>query len=177
MNIEHERRRSRVAARLLLGLAACLVLAAVGLVAFGGFRPNASPTAQPSPTSGMVITNAHARLIALGGPVSVTATITNDTRADDWLVGGSSPIASTAGIYATSCACDSTDGTGLAGKSLMPSWLIASTQAIELRAGDGEMLLVGMTQPVVGGQSISVTFKFTHAPPTTVDVVVASSFG
>ncbi len=114
--------------------------------------------------------------MAADGPISVTATITNATGADDWLVGGSSPAASTAGIYAT-CACNTTATTGLAGKSQMPTWLIASTQAIELRSGDGEMLLVGLTRPVSGGQTVSVTFNFTHAPPATVDVVVASSVG
>jgi hypothetical protein len=36
---------------------------------------------------------------------------------------------------------------------------------------------LGLTQPVSGGQTISVTFKFTHAPPTTIDVVVASAPG
>jgi copper(I)-binding protein len=125
---------------------------------------------------GMVVTNAQARLIAADGPISVTATITNATGADDWLVGGSSPAASTGGIYAT-CACGTDAVTGLAGKSAMPSWLIVSTTAIDLRPGDGEMLLMGMTQPVSVGQTISVTFKFTHAPPATVDVVVASSLG
>jgi hypothetical protein len=39
------------------------------------------------------------------------------------------------------------------------------------------MLLVGLNQTGSDEQSIPVTFKFTHAPPTTVDVVVASSLG
>jgi copper(I)-binding protein len=173
MNVESPRRPfgwTRPAA--LLSVILVLGLGSAGCAA----SPRPSSSVLPSLISGMVVTNAQARLMAAGGPISVTATITNATGADDWLVGGSSPAASTGGIYAT-CACGTSAETGLAGKSPMPSWLIASTQAIELRSGAGEMLLVGLTQPVSGGQTIPVTFKFTHAPPTTVDVVVASSLG
>jgi copper(I)-binding protein len=129
------------------------------------------------PSTGMVIANVQAIPFAgTGNPVSVIATIENRTGADDRLLGASSPIAATGGLYA-SCGCTpgSTDPSGMGNKSLVPSWLIRAGETIELRTGDGEIILNGLAEPLVAGEQLEVTFEFEDAAPVTVTVPVVSS--
>ena len=67
------------------------------------------------------------------------------------------------------------NGAGLAGKSLMTWWLVGVEETIQLRSGDGEMILTGLTHPVTAGQTIEATFKFAHAAPVTVAVPVVTA--
>jgi len=135
-------------------------------------------TSSPSlPSTGMVIANVQAIPFAgTGNPVSVIATIENRTGADDRLLGASSPIAATGGLYA-SCGCTpgSTDPSGLGNKSLMPWNLIRAGETLQLRTGDGEIILNGLAEPLVAGEQLEVTFEFEDAAPVTVTVPVVSS--
>jgi copper(I)-binding protein len=194
-------RSSRVSSRFPLGLAAgLLAIVAVVALASAALRmssnvgaaestgpsesvafPTASvatPTGTASlPSTGMVITNVQAVPFAgTGNPVSVIATIENRTGADDKLLGASSPIAATGGIYGT-CACTpgSTDASGLGNKSLDAWWLIRAGETIQLRTGAGEIILNGLAEPLAPGDQLEVTFKFEDAAPVTVTVPVVSS--
>jgi copper(I)-binding protein len=112
--------------------------------------------------------------------VSVTAVITNQTDSNDKLLGASSPIAASGGLYGGGCLCwpiPTDDGTGLANKSRMTWWAIAITETIQLRAGSGEVILNGLAKPLVPGQTIEVTFEFAVAPPVTVKVPVVGPAG
>src|ERR1019366_7311859 len=125
--------------------------------------------------SGMTIIDAQAMPIpGNGNPVIVVATIRNGSGRDDKLVGGSSPVTTAVGLYAT-CGCSPapTDPvTGIPGLAPMPWWLIRTNETIQLRAGDGEMVLSGLTQPVAAGQTVEVTFLFASADPVTVQIPV-----
>jgi copper(I)-binding protein len=137
-------------------------------------------TAPPSHGSGMNIIDAQAMPIpGNGDPVIVVATIRNGTGRDDKLVGGSSPVAAAVGLYAT-CGCSPapTDPvTGIPGVAPFPWWLIKANETIQLRAGDGEMVLSGLSQPMAAGQTVEVTFKFAYAAPVTVQIPVVSAIG
>jgi periplasmic copper chaperone A len=161
--------------------------AAIVLLAVLGVAGCAAPVAtgvdaRQSPPGGMTVANAQAVPIpGTTNPVSVTATITNGTGRDDKLLGGSSPVATTVGLYAT-CACtlapEPTDPvTGIPGVAPMPWWLIKANETIQLRAGDGEMVLSGLAQPLMAGQTVEVTFEFAYATPVTVEVPVVSTPG
>ncbi|MFI5258445.1 MAG: copper chaperone PCu(A)C [Candidatus Limnocylindrales bacterium] len=178
-------RRHRVgtSAGLPVGLAAGLVVLVVGLTILGvSLRPSqpgstpATTVATPSHASGMNIIDAQAIPIpGSGNPVIVVGSIRNGTGRDDKLIGGSSPIAKTAGLYATSGLWPiPTDDTGMANLAPMPWWLIRAGETIELRAGDGEMVLNGLARPLAAGQSVQITFEFAYADPVTVRVPVVA---
>lgn len=56
----------------------------------------------------------------------------------------------------------------------MPWWLIKANETIQLR---GEMVLSGLAQPLMAGQTVEVTFEFAYATPVTVEVPVVSTPG
>jgi len=126
----------------------------------------------------MNISDAQAMPIASNGnAVIVVATIRNQTGQDDKLTGGSSLGAALVALYAT-CSCwpEATDPeTGIVGVSRMPQWLIPQGQSIQLRVGDGELIVSGLPQPLAAGQTIEVTFEFAYAAPVTVTVPVVAS--
>jgi copper(I)-binding protein len=128
--------------------------------------------------NGMNISGAQAMPIqSNGNAVIVVATIRNETAQDDRLTGGSSPGAALVALYAT-CGCSPapTDPeTGIVGRSRMPWWLIKQGETIQLRAGDGELIVSGLPQPLAAGQTVEVTFDFTYAAPVTVTVPVVAS--
>jgi copper(I)-binding protein len=158
--------RAAVLALVLLGSGGCGAAASTGSV-------------QPSHGSGMTISDAQAMPIqGNGNPVIVVAAIWNGTGRDDKLIGGSSPIATAVGLYAT-CSCMSPQPTepvtGLPGLAPMPWWLIRAGETIQLRAGAGEMVLSGLSQPVAAGQTVEVTFLFASADSVTVQIPVVSA--
>ena len=144
--------------------------------------PAAASETSASPQShgsGMTIIDARAIPIpGNGNPVIVVGSIRNGTGRDDKLVGGSSPVATTVGLYDT-CMCatpEPTDPvTGIEGIAPFPWWLIRADETIQLRAGAGKMVLSGLSQPLVPGQTVEVTFKFADADPVTVQIPVVSA--
>jgi copper(I)-binding protein len=179
---------ARATALLPLGLVLALIVAVVGVALLGashwptqnGAAPASgrSPTPQ-SPAPGMVVADAQAVPIpGSGNPVIVTATITNGTDQDDKLVGASSPVAATAGLYATSgclCTLAPSETTGMPDLVPMPWWLIKPNETIQLRAGAGKIVLNGLAHPLTAGQTVEVTFKFAYAQSVTVEVPVIAS--
>jgi copper(I)-binding protein len=57
----------------------------------------------------------------------------------------------------------------------MPWWLVRANETIQLRAGDGELIVSGLPRPYTAGQTIAVTFEFAYAAPVTLDVPVVAS--
>jgi copper(I)-binding protein len=154
------------------------------VVAAGCATATVSVTTPPlatSPTAsgnGMSISGAQAMPIqSNGNAVIVVATIRNETAQDDALTGGSSPGAALVALYAT-CGCwpaPTDPETGIVGRSRMPWWLIKQGETIQLRAGDGELIVSGLPQPLAVGQTVDVTFNFTYAAPVTIAVPVVAS--
>jgi copper(I)-binding protein len=142
--------------------------------------PSASVTARQSATGGMVIQNAQAVPVnGIGNPVVVTATITNRTGRDDKFLGGSSPTATTAGLY-DPCGClvpGPTDPiTGIANIMPSPWWAIGTDETIQMDINRyGVLVLSGLSHPLTPGQTIEVTFKFANAAPVTVEVQVVAA--
>lgn len=175
------RGRVGVAGRLPLGLAAGLVVAIVGVAmlgaAFRGQNGASGASVSPSTLGGMEIADAHALPIpGSGNPVVITATITNHTGQVDKLIGGSSPVAATVGLYATVAGSPYPTGeSGMAGLTPFPFWLIGPGETIQLRSGDGEMVLTGLARPISVGDTVEVTFRFESAAPVTVQVPVVGS--
>jgi copper(I)-binding protein len=136
---------------------------------------------QQSPAAGMTVTEAQAVPIpGFARAVIVTGTIANRTGRDDKLIGGSSPLAAAVGLYAT-CSCMPPEPTdpvnGIPGLAQMPWVVIEANGTLQLIAGDGEMVLSGLSQPLVAGQTVEVTFMFAYADPVTVQVPVVSAIG
>ena len=108
----------------------------------------------------------------------VIATIQNRTGVDDKLIGASSPVAASGGLYSTSGIYPvSTDPSGMGNLRLTPWWLIKADETIQLRAGDGEIVLNGLAAPLTPGEQVQVTFKFEKAAPVTLSVPVFASAG
>jgi copper(I)-binding protein len=127
--------------------------------------------------AGVVITGVQAiPLAGTGNPVSVVGRIENQTSADISLVGASSPVATSGGLYATSGKMpDLTDKSGMGSFRLMTGILIPAGQSLQLRHGDGEIVLNGLAKPLLPGDQVDVTFKFESGDSVTLTVPVVSS--
>jgi copper(I)-binding protein len=157
---------------------ALAVLAAAGCGTAALPVATAHLTTAAAPGGGMEVSDAQAAPIpSNGNAVSVVATIRNQTGQDDRLTGGSSPGAAFAALYAT-CGCSPapTDPeTGLVGRTRMPWSLVKQGESIQLRAGDGELIVGGLPEPLAAGRTIEVTFEFDHAASVTLAVPVVAS--
>jgi len=144
--------------------------------AVGSSAPSASASSVV-PAAGVVITRVQAiPLAGTGNPVSIVGWIENQTGADISLVGASSPVATSGGLYATSGKMpDLTDKSGMGNFRLMTGILIPAGQSLQLRHGDGEIVLNGLAKPLLPGDQVEVTFKFANAAPVTVSVPVVAS--
>lgn len=184
-------RTTRLSSGFPVGLVAALVTIVVVLVGSSmilrGGQVAANPSvgasavatvaSSPSVASGMIVIDAKAAPFAgSGNPVRVVALIENRTSRDEKLISASSPLAASGGIYATSGAFPvSTDPSGMGNLRPMPWWLVRAGESIQLRAGDGEIVLNGLTAPVVPGQQIEVTFGFEDSPSVTILVPIVAS--
>ena len=173
-----------------LGL--CLLVAALGVGSTGcvntagpapgtqqpsgisGASPSTPAMRSGSNGQGMIVTGAEAYpMPGSGNPVVVTASITNNTNRGDMLLGGSCPIAGSAHLYATVGTWPvPTDATGMAALRVMPGWRIDAGGTIQLRSGDGEIVLNGLAQPFGPGDTVQVEFDFADAAPVTVKLPV-----
>jgi copper(I)-binding protein len=176
-----------------VGLAvAAVIVVAIALIG-GSLRNSPGGVPSPSPQSSrstavqpsapesagqIVVKDAQAwPRSGIGNPVVVTATLINNSGRDDALIGGSSPIAPSSGLYGP-CACltpEPTDPTtGLPGLFPEAGLSIKAGATIDT-AGRTVIVLYGLTSPAVPGQSIDVTFRFQSAPSVTVSVPVMSA--
>jgi len=150
--------------------------AASQTAAVGSSAPSAS-TRSIVPAAGVVITGLQAIPRAgTGNPVSIVGRIENHTGADISLVGASSPIATSGGLYATSGEMpDLSDKSGMGNLRLMSGILIPAGQSLQLRRGDGEIVLNGLAKPLLPGDQVEVTLKFESGVSVTLIVSVVSS--
>jgi copper(I)-binding protein len=126
----------------------------------------------------MTITDAEAIPVrGSGNPVLVAAAIRNDTGRNDELIGGSSPIAKVVRLYGR---VGETPGptdpvTGVPHVEPITSLPIGANETLRFPRGYGGLILSGLSQPLVAGQTVQVTFEFAHADPVTVQIPVASA--
>ena len=126
-----------------------------------GFTPN--PAAAQD---GVAVHDAWAR--ASAGAATTGAAYVAVTGADqlDGLVGASTPIAATAEVHET------TNDNGVMKMRPVTSVPIPPHQTVTLAPGGYHIMLTGLKQPLVAGQSFPLTLTFAHTAPVTVEVPV-----
>jgi copper(I)-binding protein len=131
-----------------------------------------SPSATGS-RAGMLITRATATLLTGSTrSIRIYATITNASGADDRLLGTSSPVAASGGLYAWPACTAAPGGLPCGTRAPMPWWRIQAGETIEL---SGSLVLDGVEPSVANGQTVQVTFRFETSAPVTIQVPVVGS--
>jgi copper(I)-binding protein len=142
------------------------ILAAIGLLL--ALSPHAATPAGADvvQADGLTIQNAWARASA-GGATTGAAylTVTGGARADD-LVAASTPVAATAEVHQTL-----TENAVMKMRP-MPDLPIPAGQGVTLAPGGTHIMLMGLNQPLVAGESFPLTLTFAHAGQVIVDVKV-----
>ena len=147
-------------------------------ITFRGLNPceiavetsTSSPPSTAGLPAGMVITQATATLLT-GSTRSlrIYAAITNASGVDDRLLGASSPVAASGGLYAWP-ACTAAPGDPPCGTRVpMPWWRIQAGETITI---SGSLALDGIDPSVTIGQMVQVTFRFETSAPVTVQIPV-----
>ena len=85
---------------------------------------------------------------------------------DDRLVAVSTPVAVTAGVH------ESVTEDGVMKMRAGPNLPVPAGGTVTFVPGGLHIMLMGLKQPLVAGQSFPLTLTFTHAPAVTVDVKV-----
>jgi copper(I)-binding protein len=151
-----------------------VIKAAVCLLALLAVAGCAAPRA-----SGMTVTDAQAiPMSGNGNPLLVVATMRNDTGRDDKLIGATSPGAADVHLVMR---VGETPGptdpvTGIPNLGPISSWPIAANETIRFTPGQGPVVVSGLSQPLVVGQTLQVTFEFAYADPVTVQIPVVSAW-
>ena len=91
--------------------------------------------------------------------------INNDTNAQDFLVGGNSPVAERVEVHTHV----NDNGVMREVKGGIP---LPKKAVTELKPGSYHVMFMGLKQPLKEGETVPVTLKFKKAKPITVDVPV-----
>jgi copper(I)-binding protein len=127
-----------------------------------------------APPTGFVLVEAdsvtvdHAWARASAGAASTGAAylrVVGGGQADQ-IVGASTPVAAMAEVH------QSAMDNGVMKMRAMPNVAIPAGQAVTFAPGGTHIMLMGLKQPLVAGQSFPLTLTFAHAAPVTVDVKV-----
>ena len=123
------------------------------------------PTLAFADTAPIQVRNAWSRAMPAGavGVVYLTAT---DTGPPDTLFGVASPIATTASLH------ESFSDSGVMKMRPVASLPIADGKPITLQPGGYHIMLMGLKQALVAGQSFPLTLNFAKAGSITVNVAV-----
>lgn len=118
------------------------------------------------------ITVAHlwARETAQGQPTGGGfMVITNKGKADDRLIGGTTPIAAEVQIHTVSM-----DGGIMRMRRLVDGLPIATGASVELRPGSYHLMFIGLKAPLQAGTTVPVTLQFQRAGQVRVEFTVQS---
>jgi copper(I)-binding protein len=133
------------------------LLIALALLAF--------PLAASADSSNIGIENAWSRAAMVGHTGVVYLTIT-DTGAADRLIAVSTPVAQTAQVH------QSFSENGVMKMRPVAALPVAPGKPITLSPGGYHVMLMGLKQPLVEGESFLLALTFEHAPQITVQVQV-----
>jgi periplasmic copper chaperone A len=157
----------------------CLSRLFVALIAAnaGGLLLIPSPQAAPPPgfvlaaDGGVMVQEAWARASA-GAATTGAAYVTLMGGAQpDQLVGVSTPVATTAEVHET------INDNGIMKMRPAAAIPIPPGQMVTFTPGGTHIMLMGLKQKLVAGQSFPLTLTFAHAAPVTVDVKVRALGG
>lgn len=84
----------------------------------------------------------------------------------DTLISASTPVAETAEVHAT------INDNGVMKMRAEPNVPIEAGQTVTFAPGGNHIMLMGLKQPLIAGQTFPLTLTFAHTPPLTVDVQV-----
>lgn len=123
---------------------------------------------QMAAAAGMDVENAWARTTVQGMSMGGTfMQIKNETKADDALVGGSTPVAAKVEIHT-----HVNDNGVMRMREVEGGMPLPKGQTAELKPGSYHVMLMGLKAPLTEGQKFPLTLKFKHAKPKTVTVEV-----
>lgn len=145
-----------------------LSLAAVALALAACNPPEEAKTAPEAPTTTAAVTAADAWCRpspngAKAGGCYVTLTATTDDR----LTGGSSPRAGELQVHEMK-----TENGVMKMAQLTEGLPLPAGQAVGLAPGGNHLMLIGLTAPLVAGETVPLTFEFASAPSVTVQAAV-----
>lgn len=144
-----------------------LAAAALSLAACNPSEPAKAPAAQtPTATDAVTATDAWCRPSPNGakaGGCYVTLTAATDDR----LTGGSTPRAASLQVHEMK-----TENGMMKMAELTAGLPMPAGQAVALAPGGNHLMLIGLTAPLVAGETVPLTFQFASAPAITVQAQV-----
>jgi hypothetical protein len=144
-----------------------IVLPAVAAVAITAFAViSFARGAEPAP--GVVVLDAWARATPPGAKVGAAyVTLENQGDADDRLVSASSPVAQSVMLHETIVE------NGIAKMRPLDAVGIPAGKVVEMQPGGMHMMLMGLTAPLVEGETVPLTLVFDSGVTFTLDATVA----
>ncbi|WP_295218028.1 copper chaperone PCu(A)C [uncultured Brevundimonas sp.] len=144
-----------------------LAAAALSLAACNPSEPAKAPAAEtPTATAAVTATDAWCRPSPNGakaGGCYVTLTAATDDR----LMGGSTPRAGSLQVHEMK-----TENGMMKMAELTAGLPLPADQAVALAPGGNHLMLIGLTAPLVAGETVPLTFQFASAPAITVQAQV-----
>ncbi|WP_313007971.1 copper chaperone PCu(A)C [Brevundimonas vesicularis] len=144
-----------------------LAAAALSLAACNPSEPAKAPAAEtPTATAAVTATDAWCRPSPNGakaGGCYVTLTAATDDR----LTGGSTPRAGSLQVHEMK-----TENGMMKMAELTAGLPLPAGQAVALAPGGNHLMLIGLTAPLVAGETVPLTFQFASAPTITVQAQV-----
>lgn len=141
--------------------------AALSLAACNPSEPAKAPAAEtPTATAAVTATDAWCRPSPNGakaGGCYVTLTAATDDR----LTGGSTPRAGSLQVHEMK-----TENGMMKMAELTAGLPLPAGQAVALAPGGNHLMLIGLTAPLVAGETVPLTFQFASAPAITVQAQV-----
>jgi hypothetical protein len=153
------------------------LFAALAASAIGGFVLIPSTRAAPGSSvvlaadDGVMVQKAWARASAGAATTGAAYVTLMGGRQADQLVGASTPVAATAAVH------ESIDDHGIMKMRPVAAVAIPPGQMVTFAPGGNHIMLTGLKQKLVAGQSFPLTLTFAHAAPVTVQVRVRALGG
>ena len=115
---------------------------------------------------GVMVHDAWARASAGAAPNGAAYVALSGGAKPDSLTGISTPVAEAADVHET------IDDHGVMKMRSVPAVPIPAGQQVIFKPGGYHIMLMGLKQPLVAGQTFKLTLTFAHAAPVTIDVPV-----
>ena len=144
-----------------------LAAAALSLAACNPSEPAKAPAAEtPTATAAVTATDAWCRPSPNGAKAG-GCYVTLIAATDDRLTGGSTPRAASLQVHEMK-----TENGMMKMAELTAGLPLPAGQAVALAPGGNHLMLIGLTAPLIAGETVPLTFQFASAPAITVQAQV-----
>jgi copper(I)-binding protein len=144
-----------------------LAAAALSLTACNPSEPAKAPAAEtPTATAAVSVTDAWCRPSPNGAKAG-GCYVTLIAATDDRLTGGSTPRAASLQVHEMK-----TENGMMKMAELTAGLPLPAGQAVALAPGGNHLMLIGLTAPLIAGETVPLTFQFASAPAITVQAQV-----